>query len=132
MIDITAARYIMRWKIDCFKIGRVCMSSKKWKKEAIFSLIRGILTLLFRLAAADGMDCPPAGKHIKYMGAPIFRLGVIALPLIFHKRVKRRYALLNLLLYFPIYNLFGLKNERLFLVSHCISSYTFRFTIYSA
>ena len=76
------------------------------------------------LVVADGMigmNYPPARKHIEYMGAAIFWIGIIALPLIFHKWVKWRYTLLNLplyfLLYFPIYDVFGLKHEHLFLDS---------------
>ena len=100
------------------------MNSKKWKKEAIFAVAMGILTVLLCLVAADGMiglDHPPARKHIEYMGAAIFWMGMIALPLIFHKWVKWRYTLLNLplyfLLYFPIYDVFLLKHEHLFLDS---------------
>ena len=100
------------------------MNSAKWKKEAIFAVIMGILTVLLCLVVADGMigmAYPPARKHIGYMGAAIFWIGIIALPLIFHKWAKWRYTLLNLplyfLLYFPIYDVFGLKHEHLFLDS---------------
>ena len=100
------------------------MNATKWKKEAIFAVIMGILTVLLCLVVADGMigmDYPPARKHIEYMGAAIFWIGIIALPLIFHKWAKWRYTLLNLplyfLLYFPIYDVFGLKHEHLFLDS---------------
>lgn len=90
----------------------------------IFSAIMGILTILLCLVVADGMiglNHPPARKYIEFIGAVVFWVGIIALPLIFYKCVKWRYTLLNLplyfLLYFPVCSVFGLKQEHLFLES---------------
>ena len=100
------------------------MKSTNWKMGLIFAVIMGILTILLCLVVADGMiglNHPPARKYIEFIGAVVFWVGIIALPLIFHKWVKWRYTLLNLplyfLLYFPICNVFDLKQEHLFLES---------------
>lgn len=100
------------------------MKSANWITGLICASIMGILTTLLCLVIADGMiglNYPPARKHIEYIGATVFWFGIIALPLIFHKWVKWRYTLMNLplyyLLYFPIYEAFGLRHEHLFLQS---------------
>lgn len=98
------------------------MKSANWKTGLICAVIMGVLTTFLCLIVADGiigLNYPPARKHIGYVGAAVFWFGMIALPLIFHKWVKWRYTLMNLplyyLLYFPIYEAFGLGHEHYFL-----------------
>jgi len=74
----------------------------------------GVLTVLLCLIVADdlfGLDAPPARSQ---MGHPIFWVSLIGLPLLFYRRVPWRYTLLNIplyfLLYFPVYEICGLKH----------------------
>ena len=88
---------------------------KKW----LWAGVMGILTILLCLIVSDdllGLNSPPARSQI---GHYVFWVSLIGLPLLFYKFVSWRYTLLNIplyfLLYFPIYELCGLKHTHLFL-----------------
>ena len=88
---------------------------KKW----LWAGVMGILTILLCLIVSDdllGLNSPPAQSQI---GHYVFWVSLIGLPLLFYKFVSWRYTLLNIplyfLLYFPIYELCGLKHTHLFL-----------------
>ena len=88
---------------------------KKW----LWAGVMGILTILLCLIVSDdllGLNSPPARSQ---MGHYVFWVSLIGLPLLFYKFVSWRYTLLNIplyfLLYFPIYELCGLKHTHLFL-----------------
>ncbi len=79
----------------------------------------GVLTILFCLIVADdlfGLSAPPARSQ---MGHVIFWVGLIGLPLLFCRLVSWRYTLLNIplyfLLYFPAYEICGLKHTHFLL-----------------
>ena len=82
---------------------------KKW----LWAGVMGILTILLCLIVSDdllGLNSPPARSQ---MGHYVFWVSLIGLPLLFYKFVSWRYTLLNIplyfLLYFPVYELCGLK-----------------------
>ena len=88
---------------------------KKW----LWAGVMGILTILLCLIVSDdllGLNSPPARSQ---MGHYVFWVSLIGLPLLFYKFVSWRYTLLNIplyfLLYFPVYELCGLKHTHLFL-----------------
>ena len=88
---------------------------KKW----LWAGVMGILTILLCLIVSDdllGLNSPPARSQI---GHYVFWVSLIGLPLLFYKFVSWRYTLLNIplyfLLYFPAYELCGLKHTHLFL-----------------
>ena len=88
---------------------------KKW----LWAGVMGILTILLCLIVSDdllGLNSRPARSQ---MGDYVFWVSLIGLPLLFYKFVSWRYTLLNIplyfLLYFPIYELCGLKHTHLFL-----------------
>ena len=88
---------------------------KKW----LWAGVMGILTILLCLIVSDdllGLNSPPARSQ---MGHYVFWVSLIGLPLLFYKFVSWRYTLLNIplyfLLYFPAYELCGLKHTHLFL-----------------
>lgn len=90
------------------------MKSTNRKPGLILTGMMGTFTILLCLAVADGMiglHQPPAGTHL---GAVLFWTGMIVLPLLFYRWVKWRDTLLNLplyfLLYFPVYERFGLEH----------------------
>ena len=87
---------------------------KKW----LWAGVMGILTILLCLIVSDdllGLNSPPARSQ---MGHYVFWVSLIGLPLLFYKFVSWRYTLLNIplyfLLYFPIYELCGLKHTHYF------------------
>ena len=88
---------------------------KKW----LWAGVMGILTILLCLIVSDdllGLNSPPARSQ---MGHYVFWVSLIGLPLLFYRFVSWRYTLLNIplyfLLYFPVYELCGLKHTHLFL-----------------
>lgn len=92
------------------------------EKRLIYVCMMGVCTIFLSLVVADGMfglNQPPAKASREFVGFPFFWSGMIALPLLFYKRVKWRDTLLNLplyfLLYFPVYDMFGLKLTHSFL-----------------
>ena len=98
------------------------MKSTNTKMNLIFVCIMGVFTILISLVVADGvfgLNQPPAKATRELVGFLFFWCGMIILPLLFYKRVKWRDTLLNLplyfLLYFPVYNMFGLKLTHSFL-----------------
>lgn len=98
------------------------MKSTNRKMSLIFGCIMGVLTILISLVVADGvfgLNQPPAKATRELVGFLFFWCGMIVLPLLFYKRVKWRYTLQNLLLYFllyfPAYEVFGLKHTHFFL-----------------
>lgn len=92
-----------------------------WEKF-IYVWIMGICTIFLSLVVADGvfgLNQPPAKATREFVGFLFFWGGMIVLPLLFYKKVKWRDTFLNLplyfLLYFPIYDMFGLKLTHSFL-----------------
>lgn len=88
-------------------------------KRFLYAGMMGVLTIILCLIISDGvfgLNQPPAGSKV---GIVIFWISLIALPLIFYKLTQWRYTLLNIplyfLLYFPIYEMFGLKHTHFFL-----------------
>lgn len=88
-------------------------------RRFLYAGIMGVLTILLCLVVADdilGLNAPPARSQ---MGYPIFWVSLIGLPLLFYKLTPWRYTLLNIplyfLLYFPVYELCGLKHTHLLL-----------------
>lgn len=82
----------------------------------------GICTIFLSLVVADGMfglNQPPTTATRGFVGFLFFWSGMIVLPLLFYKRIKWRDTFLNLalyfLLYFPVYDMFGLKLTHSFL-----------------
>lgn len=95
------------------------MKSNNWKTSVIYTIIMGVLTILLCLVVADGefgLNPSPARSH---MGIVVYWISIIALPLLFYKRVPWRYTFLNLLLYFvlyfPVHKLYSNKLTSMFL-----------------
>lgn len=92
-----------------------------WEKF-IYVWIMGICTIFLSLVVADGvfgLNQPPAKATREFVAFLFFWSGMIVLPLLFYKRIKWRNTFLNLplyfLLYFRIYDMFGLKLTHSFL-----------------
>ena len=91
-------------------------------RELCSALLLGLLTLALSLAAADGLiglNQPPAGTRL---GAVLFWAGLVGLPLVFWRRVRWRYTVVDLplyfLLYFPIDLAFGPAHTHTVLSGH--------------
>jgi len=98
------------------------MKTTNRKMSLIFGCVMGVLTILISLVVADGifgLKQPPAKATRELVGFLFFWCGMIVLPLLFYKKVKWRHTLQNLLLYFllyfPTYEVFGLKHTHFFL-----------------
>jgi len=98
------------------------MKTAHGKMSLIFGCVMGVLTILISLVVADGifgLNQPPAKAARELVGFLFFWCGMIVLPLLFHKKLKWRDTLQNLLLYFllylPTYEVFGLKHTHFFL-----------------
>lgn len=98
------------------------MKPKSWNKSLLYAGIMGISTVLLSLVVADGvfgLNQPPARATRELIGFLFFWSGMIALPLLFYKRVKWRYTFQNLLLYFllyfPVCKAFGFQHKHYFL-----------------
>ena len=92
------------------------------RKHLLYVWMMGICTIFLSLVVADGMfglNQPPTTATRGFVGFLFFWRGMIVLPLLFYKRIKWRDTFLNLalyfLLYFPVYDMFGLKLTHSFL-----------------
>ena len=95
------------------------MNKQKIFKKCLYAGAMGLLTILLCLIVSDdllGLNSRPARSQV---GHYVFWVSLIGLPLLFCKFVSWRYTLLNIplyfLLYFPVYELCGLKHTHLFL-----------------
>ncbi len=100
------------------------MKATTSKMNLIYVFIMGFLTILVSLAVADGvfgLGHLPADADKELLGDIFFWGGLIILPLLFCKKVRWKYTLLNLplyfLLYFPVYEMFGVRHYHKFLES---------------
>ena len=92
------------------------------RKHLLYVWMMGICTIFLSLVVADGvfgLNQPPTTATRGFVGFLFFWSGMIVLPLLFYKRIKWRDTFLNLalyfLLYFPVYDMFGLKLTHSFL-----------------
>lgn len=100
------------------------MKLKISKRTLFYNFIMGILTVLVSLAVADGvfgLSQLPADAGRELVGEVFLWVGLILLPLLFRKKIKWMCTLLNLplyfLLYFPVYDFFGVRHYHKFLES---------------
>lgn len=92
------------------------------KKIIINTIIMCVLTMFLCLYIADdilGLNQPPAKGHISVCANIIFWGSLLGVPLLFHKQIQWKYTVINLLLYFvlyfPLYEICGLKLTHAFL-----------------
>ncbi len=100
------------------------MKSDSRKSSLLYTLIMGLMTVSLSLAVADGvfgLSQLPADAGRELVGEVFLWCGLILLPLLFFKKLKWKYTLLNLplyfILYFPVYDFFGVRHYHKFLES---------------